>query len=130
MNTIVITGRLGRDPEISATKGGNTVCRLSVCDDRGKDTKPIWWRVSVFGKQAEACAAYLAKGRMVCVSGTASIGEYTGKDGQVKTSMDVMSDRVNFINSASDTGSKPEVEDKPATKAEAWPEMSSDDIPF
>lgn len=126
MNVIVVNGRLGRDPETYATKGGSTVCRMSVCDDQGKNKKPIWWRVSVFGKQAESCLQYLKKGDQVTVTGAASINEFDGKDGEKKTSMEITSYQVNF-------GAKASTEKQEAPAAaptEKWDELSNEDIPF
>ena len=73
---IVIVGNLGRDPEMRYTPSGQPVTNLSVATNRkwtsadgtpGEET--IWFRVSVWGKQAETCNQYLSKGRQVLVEG-------------------------------------------------------------
>ncbi|HQL39244.1 MAG TPA: single-stranded DNA-binding protein, partial [Anaerolineaceae bacterium] len=75
-HTIIVVGRLGRDPEMRYSPSGYAVTSFNIATDRQytdssgqrqKDT--IWFRVSVWGKQAESCNTYLKKGKMVLVEG-------------------------------------------------------------
>ena len=75
-HTIIIVGNLGRDPEMRYTPSGQAVTNLSVATSRqytgsdGQQVKEtIWFRVSVWGKQAETVNQYLKKGRSVLVEG-------------------------------------------------------------
>ena len=75
-HTIIIVGNLGKDPEMRYTPSGQAVTNLSVATSRqytGSDgqlvKETIWFRVSVWGKQAESCSQYLRKGRSVLVEG-------------------------------------------------------------
>jgi len=75
-HTIIIVGNLGRDPEMRYTPGGQAVTNLNVATSRqytgsdGQQVKEtIWFRVSVWGKQAETCNQYLRKGRSVLIEG-------------------------------------------------------------
>jgi single-strand DNA-binding protein len=75
-HTIIIVGNLGRDPEMRYTPSGQAVTNLSVATSRqytGSDGQPvketIWFRVSVWGKQAESVNQYLKKGSKVLVEG-------------------------------------------------------------
>jgi len=75
-HTIVVVGRLGRDPEMRYSPSGDAVTSFSIATDRqytdssGQRVKEtIWFRVSVWGKQAESCNTYLKKGKMVLVEG-------------------------------------------------------------
>ena len=76
LNLVQIIGRLGRDPELRHTSNGQAVCSLNVATDESyndRDGNRVerveWHRVSVFGKVAESCANYLAKGSLVYVEG-------------------------------------------------------------
>jgi single-strand DNA-binding protein len=94
MNSITIAGQLGRDAEQRFLPNGDAVASFSVADSQGKDKPTVWWSCSIFGKRAESLAQYLTKGQAVTVAGTVSQREYTDKDGNKRTSMDV---RVNDI---------------------------------
>ena len=94
-----IYGRLGRDPETRTTQGGKQVCTLSVATDdkRGGESKTTWWRVSVWGKQAEIAERYLAKGRQVIITGRPSLEEWTGKDGAPKAALALSCDDLVLV---------------------------------
>jgi single-strand DNA-binding protein len=84
-HTIIIVGNLGRDPEMRYTPSGQAVTNLSVATNRqytGSDGTPIketiWFRVSVWGKQAETCNQYLRKGSKVLVEGRLTPDPKTG----------------------------------------------------
>lgn len=131
MNSITITGHLGRDIELRSLSDGTPVGGFSVADSQGRDKPAIWWRCSLFGKRAESLAPYLKKGQQVTIVGTVSEREYTDKDGQKRTSIDV---RVNDL--ALQGGRPTEQQEAPraaprATQRQADPidDMDSD-IPF
>lgn len=94
MNSITIAGQLGRDAEQRFLPNGDAVASFSVADSQGKDKTTIWWNCSLFGKRAEALGQYLIKGQSVTIVGNVSQREYTDKDGNKRTSMDV---RVNDV---------------------------------
>lgn len=81
MQTIVITGALGKDCELRTTQKGDQVCSFSLATNQGygNDKSTNWWRVSVWGKRGASLAPYLLKGAKVAVCGELSIGEYNGK---------------------------------------------------
>jgi len=81
MQNITIAGRIGRDAELRRTQGGDAVCGFTVAVDYrdGREKATNWWRVSLWGKRAEALAQYLLKGVSVTVSGEFSLGDYDGK---------------------------------------------------
>ena len=75
--------------------------------------------VTVWGKQAESCAEYLAKGRMVAVSGRITTGSYE-KDGRTVYTTEVTAERVQFL----------EWGEKAQSKAETGPNFEVTDSPF
>lgn len=89
MNSITITGNLGKDSEMRVLNDGTAVLSFSVADSQGKDKPSIWWNCSLFGKRAESLQQYLAKGQTVTVVGTVSEREWSDKEGGKRKSMDI-----------------------------------------
>ncbi len=115
---LVLVGNLGRDPEMRYTPNGTPITNLSVATSRkwtdasGQvKEETAWFRVSVFGKQAEICNQYLAKGRKVLVEGTLIVDEktggprvYTRKDGTAGASFEVRASTVRFLSPKGEGG--------------------------
>lgn len=102
MNNVILIGRLTRDPEVRHTSNNMAVARFSVAIDRGKDNDgnsrgADFPNIVVFGKQAENCEKYLAKGRLVAIQGHLQTGSYDDKDGKKVYTTDVVADRVKFL---------------------------------
>jgi len=92
-------GNIGTEPEIRFLPSGQAVCKFSVAvnqrkkvGDEWKDTNTTWFRVTVWGKQAEAVVE-LKKGSRVLVVGTL-IGEAWEKDGKTGFSLEVNVEHV------------------------------------
>ena len=108
---LIIIGNLGRDPEMRYTPSGDPVTSLNVASNRqfndasgGKQKETTWFRVSVWGKQAESCNTYLQKGSMVLIEGelkpdkeTGNPRIYTRQDGSQGTSYEVTARTVRFL---------------------------------
>lgn len=102
MNNVVLIGRLTRDPEVRYTQGNQmAIASFTVAIDRpvkpGAEKQTDFPRVTCFGKQAENCKKFLAKGRLVAVQGRIQTGSYTNKDGVAVYTTDVVADRVEFL---------------------------------
>lgn len=102
MNSVVLIGRLTRDPEVryNATTQ-NAIATFTLAIDRpvrtGGEKQTDFPRVTVFGKQAENCEKYIAKGRLVGVQGRLQTGSYQDKNGNTVYTTDVVADRVEFL---------------------------------
>ena len=108
MNNCVLIGRLTRAPEMRVLQSGTATTRFTLAVDRAlsKDKKQEaeakgqptadFIPVTVWGKQAESCANYLAKGRMVAVSGRITTGSYE-KDGKTVYTTEVLAQNVEFL---------------------------------
>lgn len=103
-NKITILGHLGRDVETRFLPDGTAVASFSVATsekkkDRSGEAQDVttWFRVSAFGKLAELCGQYLAKGSLAYVEGRLSQNEYTDKDGNRRTSLEVRASEVQFL---------------------------------
>lgn len=101
MNSVNLIGRLTRDPEVRYTNDQMAIANFTLAIDRPprKDgTKETDFpRVTVFGKQAENCEKYLAKGRRVAVEGRIQTGSYQNKNGDTIYTTDVVANRIEFI---------------------------------
>ena len=103
MNKVMLFGRLGRDPEVRATEEHGKVCQLSLATaERFKDRSGIWqetteWhRVVAFGRMAETCEQYLAKGREVLVEGRLRTRSWEDQAGTRRYSTEVVATNVIF----------------------------------
>ena len=104
MNSVALIGRLARDPELSYTQNTQmAVCRMTLAVDRprrnGEDQGADFIRITVWGKQAENCDRYLAKGRQIAVQGRIQTGSYKDREGKTVYTTDVVADRVEFLGS-------------------------------
>ncbi len=101
MNNVVLIGRLTRDPEVRYTPQQMAVATFTVAIDRparqGAEKQTDFPRVTVFGKQAETCEKYLAKGRLVAINGRIQTGSYQNKNGDTVYTTDVIANRVEFL---------------------------------
>ena len=110
VNRITLIGRLGADPEIRYTQGGQPVCNLRVATtenwndrDGNRQERTEWHGVTVWGKQGELCGQYLAKGRQVYLEGRLQSREYTDRDGVNRKVWEVVASNVVFLGSRGDS---------------------------
>lgn len=94
MNSVDLTGRLTKDPELKE-RGGKSVCDLRLAVDNGTH-EPTYIDVSTFDGQAEACARYLRKGRQVAVAGRLVFRQWEAGDGSKRSRHSVIG-RVEFL---------------------------------
>lgn len=81
MQTITISGNIGREPELRTTQSGDKALSFSVGVKQGygDNVATNWFRCSVWGKRGETLNRYLRKGTKVVVQGELTIGDYQGK---------------------------------------------------
>lgn len=112
INRVTITGNLTRDPELRAV-GDTHVCSLRVAvNGRKKDRQsgewmddPGYFDVTVWGRSAENCARYLAKGRPVAVDGRLDWQEWKDKDtGANRQKVQIVANMVQFLGDGSGGG--------------------------
>ena len=103
MNKVVLFGRLGRDPEVRSTAENGKVCNLSLATtERFKDRAGEWqeateWhRVVAFGRTAETCEQYLAKGREILVEGRLRTRDWEDQAGTKRYTTEVVAANVTF----------------------------------
>ena len=109
-NTIVLTGNLTRDPELRHTPSGVAVANVGLASNRkykqGDELKEdvCFVDVTVFGSTAVAVAEHLTKGRKVLVEGRLRYHAWEADDGQKRSKVDVIANRVNFLSYAGKNG--------------------------
>ena len=123
---IIIAGNLGQDPEMRYTPSGQAVTNFSVATNRqytsnGQSVQETtWFRVSAWGKLAEACNQYLRRGRAVLIEGRLTPDQETGgprtfakQDGTPAASYDLTATVVKFLNNQQERQEAATQEDLP-----------------
>ena len=128
MNSVNLTGRLTKDPEVRYTESQMAVATFTLAIDRqqkeGKEKQADFPRVTAFGKTAELCERFLAKGRLVGIQGRLQTGSYKNKEGVTIYTTDVVTDRVQFL----EWGDKAEKGDSQIP--DGFQAVDDDDNPF
>ena len=96
MNIAIMTGNLTKDPQINWAKNGEAIAHFDIAVNRIKDGVD-YFRVTVFGKQAENCERYLAKGRKVGIVGRLQNNSYKNKDGIEVKYDEIIATNVEFL---------------------------------
>lgn len=113
--TTIFIGNLGKDPELRYIPSGQAVCSFPVASNEVRKVncevikETTWYKVSVWGKQAESCNTYLHKGSRVLVEGKLKPDPETGNprmwsrdDGSTGTSFDITASTVRFLSGKSE----------------------------
>ena len=149
LNHIVLMGRLTRDPELRRTGSGVAVASFRLAVDRdfgskdaGGEKETYFIDIVAWRSTAEFVSKYFAKGRMAVVSGRLQMRNWTDKDGNKRTSAEVVADNVYFGESKRDSMASSGFDQTPppvSYQAPANPAASSDfstlmdddpDLPF
>ena len=138
--SLTVIGRLGRDPEMRYMPNGDPVTSFSLATDRtykdksGAQVKETtWFRVSVFGAQAENVNKFVSKGKMVLVEGRLRVDPksggpttFTRQDGTTGTSFEIVANTVRFLSPKDEGGSAPDSGDA----GHSAPAGGGEEIPF
>ena len=97
MNIAILTGNLGRDPELRQHNGDN-ILNFAIGVQTGTRDKPdtMWVDCALWGKRATSLQPYLAKGNRVTVSGPIRLEEYQAKDGTTKSRLRLSVDQIDL----------------------------------
>jgi single-strand DNA-binding protein len=135
---IIIIGFCGSNPEMRYLPDGTAITNISVATSEkwsDKNTgelkeKTAWFRVSIFGRQAETAHEFLSKGSKVLVEGKLDFDSATGgpktfsrKDGSVSTSFEIKADNVRFLSGKNDADNVSHAQETAVTETE-------DEVPF
>lgn len=121
LNSVVIIGRLTRDPEVRYTQSGTAVCNFTLAvDKRKKEDGADFIDCVAWQKTAELVSQYLGKGRQCAVNGRLQVRSYEDKDGNKRKAVEVVAESVVFLGGAKEASSEPRQEEV----------FNEDDIPF
>ena len=137
VNKVILMGRLGVDPELRYTKGGQATCSLRLATSEvwgtgdARQERTEWHRVVLWGRQAELAKEYLAKGRLVYIEGRLQTRKWQDKDGHDRYTTEIVAREIQFIDGkrggSGGGGNEPPGPDD--SSAPYLPE-ADDDIPF
>ena len=106
LNKVHLIGNLGGDPELRYTQNQTPVCTLSIAttesrnDSNGqKQDFTTWHRVVVWGRQAENCSKYLAKGRQIFIEGRLQTRQWEDQNGSKRYTTEIVAQNVQFLGS-------------------------------
>ncbi len=109
LSKVFIIGHLGRDPEIKYLPSGDPVCEFSIAvsekwkdKDGNKHERANWFNVVVFGKSAEFCGQYLAKGQAIHIEGKLREEKWETDDGQKRSSIKIIAQNVTTLGRKAD----------------------------
>jgi single-strand DNA-binding protein len=132
LNKIIIIGNVGNEPEMRFTPNGKPVTSFSVATnwvyttpegERRQETE--WFNVVAWNRLAEQCNQFLAKGKLVYTEGRIHTRNWEGQDGQTHSKMEVVANRVIFLDrKATGTSTDEKTEESAST------EMEPEDLPF
>lgn len=138
-NKIILVGNLGRDPELRYTTQGTPVCSFSLATNEKRKDKTgeaqdvtTWFRVTLWGRQAETASQYLTKGRPVYIEGRLRVEEWTDRDGKQRHTLEVHATDMQFIGGgrAEDAMAAPGRTQAAGAQPADEPQITDDDIPF
>lgn len=134
MNRAILIGRLTKDPELRYTPSGVATTSFTLAVDRpftnqNGDRETDFLPIVTWRKQAENCANYLSKGRLVAVEGRIQTRSYENSNGQRVYVTEVIADSVKFLESGSRSDNKKREED-PFSADGMTVNISPDDLPF
>ena len=129
MNKVKLTAKLTRDPELTETSSGVSVCRFSIAVNRRVDgeQKADFYNITAWRGLGETVAKYTQKGNKLLVVGNIELGEYEDRDGNKRTSINIVAQDVEFLTPKSE-----QTEERESTKKKPTLQSFDDDsdIPF
>ncbi len=129
MNSVVLVGRLTKDPVLRYTPDNNrAVADFTIAVDRAfKRDEADFIRIVTWGKQAENVANYLKKGSRCAVQGSIQTGSYVDKNGNTRYTTDVVANQVEFLERARSNETQSVRHEQPR---EDLRDFDESDIPF
>ena len=138
VNKVILIGRLGADPEVRYTQGGQAVANFNLAtheawtDRQGQSQeKTEWHRIVVWGRQAETCGEYLRKGREAYIEGRLETRQWQDREGQQRYTTEVKAQTVRFLGGRQSDGvggggpsynsNPPQQQSQPRAAAQAAP---------
>jgi len=152
VNKVILVGRLGKDPEVRYTGGGQAVANFTMATDYSykdrngeRQKRTEWHRIVAWRKLAEIVQQYLKKGSLIYIEGRIETREWQDKEGQKRYTTEIIANEMRMLGgkgdgmaagaSAGGGAARSEEFDhagpaEEATGGGSGPEISDEDIPF
>ena len=109
LNSVVLVGRAGADPEIKYFESGRAKTTFNIAVDRPvKRTEGVdstdWFRIELWGKQAEIAAEYVKKGKLIGITGRLEFNRWTDANGQKHEMPVIAANEMRLLGSKSENG--------------------------
>ena len=137
MNKVILTGNLTRDPELTETSAGVSICRFSIAVNRryknaDGDTITDFFNCTAWRGLGETISRYAKKGKKIAVVGSVEMRNYEDRDGNKRTAVDIIVQEVEFLSPRDTDDEDREVEptrpSRPSSRLQAFDDDG--DIPF
>jgi len=140
MNKVLLIGNLTKDPELSTTSNGVSLCKFTLAVQRKYTTaagerEADFLPVIVWRGLADNCYKFLKKGSKASVSGSIQTRVYETPEGTRRYMTEIVADDVEFISTRSSSGEEGEEDGEPAEKPSAdvvnkFEPIDDDNLPF
>ena len=139
LNTAILMGRLTKDPELRTTQNGTSVTSFTVAVDReyvrqGEERQTDFINVVAWRQTAEFVSRYFQKGSMIAVQGSIQTRNYEDRNGNKRTAVEVIADKVSFCGSKAESGNGASVDAQANasdyTAINTNGSVEDDDLPF
>lgn len=128
LNTVILMGRLTRDPELKQTPQGVSVAQFSLAVDRnyakGEEKQTDFIKITAWRNTADFVAKYFTKGQLVAIRGRLQTRQWQDQNGQKRYATDVVADEVFFAESR---GKAEQTDENPIMQGFS---VSGDNLPF
>ncbi|MBR2909062.1 MAG: single-stranded DNA-binding protein [Clostridia bacterium] len=138
MNKVILIGNLAKDPELTTTNNGVSLCKFTIAVPRrfaGNDgeREADFLPVIVWRGQADNCYKYLKKGSKAAISGSVQTRSYESTDGQRRYITEIVADEVEFLSTKN--GGDDEAFEKPINEGKKdvvskFEPIDDDNLPF
>ena len=133
VNKVILIGNLGADPEVRYSQSGTAIASFRIAttevwkkQDGSKEEQTEWHRIVTFGRLAEICGEYLAKGSKVYIEGRLQTRKWQDKEGQDRYTTEIVAREMKMLTSRGGGGENVQGTDEPP-----FPEpVMGDDVPF
>jgi single-strand DNA-binding protein len=142
INKVILVGRLGKDPEIKSTAGGQTVAKFTMATDEKftdksgeKQERTEWHNIVAWARLAEICGQYLRKGSLVYIEGSIRTDSWEDKEsGQKRYRTEIIAREMKMLDRKRDSGGGEEGggygSRRPAAATAGGPPEDDDEVPF
>lgn len=138
LNSVCLMGRLTADPELKSTQSGVSVCNFRIAVDRtyqpkGQEKQTDFINIVTWRGTAEFVSRYFRKGQLVAVQGSIQTSQYTDRDGNKRTTFDVVADNVFFAEKKAESGETKQgagYDHSPDIQGDFEEIVGNDELPF